>query len=68
MWRKLFTCVVWLVLMFALAFATVPLRRLVEHKITYVPRPYCIDPFASEDLGQTVYTHCSLVPMWSIKV
>jgi hypothetical protein len=38
-----------------------------QHK-TQVARPYCIDPFASKDLGQTVYTHCSLVPMWSIKV
>lgn len=29
---------------------------------------YCIDPFASRDTGQAVYTQCSNVPMWSIKV
>lgn len=35
------------------------------------PKPvplYCVDPFTSEDLGTQTWTHCSLVPMWSIKV
>jgi hypothetical protein len=32
------------------------------------PPAYCIDPFATADLGMVVYTHCKLVPMWSMKV
>jgi hypothetical protein len=32
------------------------------------PLAYCVDPFTSEELGQVVYTHCKLVPMWSMKV
>ena len=38
---------------------------------TKVAREYpalCIDPFASADLGQQVFTWCKLVPMWSMKV
>ena len=32
------------------------------------PHAYCIDPFASVDLGTAIYTDCKLVPMWSMKV
>jgi hypothetical protein len=36
--------------------------RKKKEPILWRPRP------ASEDLGHEVYTHCTLVPMWSIKV
>lgn len=29
---------------------------------------YCIDPFLSEETDGIQYSHCSNVPMWSLKV
>ena len=50
-------------------FAAVPvLVSFYPKKERPYPHAYCIDPFASVDLGQAVYTDCKLVPMWSMKV
>lgn len=43
-------------------------QALDKPKPREYPRAYCIDPFASVDLNNVVYTDCRLVPMWSMKV
>jgi hypothetical protein len=56
-----------------LLFMSVTVIVLIGYGIAQTPKhpaplAYCIDPFTSEELGQVVYTHCKLVPMWSMRV